>query len=264
MQAYANSTYSSVGSGSRSPTGRSTRYTQAGQQFKLASASLKKKLELMQIAGSTESPPEERDWTNEKFTALGAKLKWYDTNSDQSRTEIEQLEAQKESLVARRLKRFEEAGSLPSAVYRAFYAARQGSKGPDADLYAQKKRTLTPEEDTKVTEVLARRGETVLVTQPNANIDLTYTLVSCLAARKWLNDEVINFYFQLLKERNDRAQAGKGKGGPQTPLKAHFFNSFFTVQFHGGYSYKKVHTHMDACIHAYMDTQTLTHTHKHM
>jgi Ulp1 family protease len=141
----------------------------------------------------------------------------------------------------------------------------------DTKLYAQKKRALTSKENAKVTRVLTRRGDTILVTQPNANIDLTYELMSCLTPLTYLNDEVINFYFQLLKERNDRAQAGTIPG-PQTSLKAHFFNSHFIVQFHGGYSYKKVHKHTHTPhkhsprpknTHSRTNTHTHTHTQVH-
>jgi hypothetical protein len=60
-------------------------------------------------------------------------------------------------------------GTLLRAVHQAFYAARQSKQGPDAELYAQKKRPLKPDDDAKVTEVLAKYGETVLVTQPTAS-----------------------------------------------------------------------------------------------
>ena len=129
-----------------------------------------------------------------------------------------------------------------------------GSQGPDVEeLYLRKKRGLTPEVDAWVTGVLAqRRGATILVAHLNSGIALTHTLAACLNPRTWLNDEVINLYFALLKERNDRRVAG-------LPLKAHFFNSFFTVQFQGGYSYKKVET-----IHTHTHTHTYTHAGKEL
>jgi sentrin-specific protease 1 len=93
-----------------------------------------------------------------------------------------------------------------------------------------------------VQEMLGRTDDAVLVTLadhsagPGANIDLTPALMHCLRPLKWLNDEVINCYFQLLKERADRP----APTGQPPRMKMHFFSSFFTVKFGGGYSYKKV------------------------
>jgi Ulp1 family protease len=184
-----------------------------------ASVSLEKKLKLLQ----TRTPKRDR-------------LQWRVTKSDVN-------------LVVQQSKH----GSLLSAVYRAFYATRRSKHGPDAELYAQKKRPLKFEDDAKVTEVLARKDDTVFIT-PGTGVDLTYKITSCINTRRWLNDGVINFYFQLLKERNDRANNGGEGLGPQPPLKAHFFNSFFIARFEEGYSYKKVqHTraHANAPQHSY-------------
>ncbi|ONI28276.1 hypothetical protein PRUPE_1G135200 [Prunus persica] len=59
----------------------------------------------------------------------------------------------------------------------------------------------------------------VLVTHENSNIEITGEMLQCLRPRAWLNDEVINVYFELLKEREKRE--------PQNFLKCHFFNTFF-------------------------------------
>ena len=76
----------------------------------------------------------------------------------------------------------------------------------------------------------SRRSDPVLVVSEGANIELTWSHVARLAPRQWLNDEVINFYFELLKERAART-AGR---------KMYFFNSFFAAMFQDGYNYKKM------------------------
>ncbi|KAJ9181912.1 hypothetical protein P3X46_005955 [Hevea brasiliensis] len=71
----------------------------------------------------------------------------------------------------------------------------------------------------------------VLVTHKNSNIDITGEILQCLGPGAWLNDEVINLYLELLKEREKRE--------PQKFLKCHFFSTFF---------YKKV-----VCLHSFFD-----------
>jgi hypothetical protein len=100
-----------------------------------------------------------------------------------------------------------------------------------------------------VTEVLAQDGSYVVVSQANANIDLTYKLIKCMLPEGLLTDEVVNFYDQLLQERIDR-----------TGLKMHFFNSFFLAFLEDGYSYDKVDTHT----HKQIKQSKRTHTHTHV
>lgn len=52
-----------------------------------------------------------------------------------------------------------------------------------------------------------------------SNIEVTGEILQCLLPGSWLNDEVINVYMELLKERESRE--------PEKFLKCHFFNSFF-------------------------------------
>ncbi|PRQ39195.1 putative Ulp1 peptidase [Rosa chinensis] len=75
----------------------------------------------------------------------------------------------------------------------------------------------------------------VLVTHENSNIQITGELLQCLKPCAWLNDEVINVYLELLKEREKR--------DPKKFLKCHFFNTFFYKKLIGGrsgYDYKAV------------------------
>ncbi|XP_058075901.1 ubiquitin-like-specific protease ESD4 isoform X1 [Magnolia sinica] len=95
---------------------------------------------------------------------------------------------------------------------------------------------LTDEEEVAVYDALFgpnRRG--VLVTHANSNIVITKEKLMCLRPGEWLNDEVINLYLELLKEREKRV--------PKKFLKCHFFNTFFfkkLVSGKNGYDFKSV------------------------
>lgn len=95
---------------------------------------------------------------------------------------------------------------------------------------------LTDEEDDCVNHALcgSNRRE-LLVVHENSNIDITREVIQCLKPRAWLNDEVINLYLELLKEREER--------DPKRFLKCHFFNTFFYKKLMGGkngYDFKGV------------------------
>ncbi|XP_021904883.1 ubiquitin-like-specific protease ESD4, partial [Carica papaya] len=94
---------------------------------------------------------------------------------------------------------------------------------------------LTEEEEAEVDWAFHANRRTVLVTHRNSNIDITAQLFQCLTPGAWLNDEVINLYLELLKERENRE--------PEKFLKCHFFNSFFykkLVDGESGYNYRAV------------------------
>uniref|UniRef100_M1A070 Sentrin/sumo-specific protease n=1 Tax=Solanum tuberosum TaxID=4113 RepID=M1A070_SOLTU len=79
---------------------------------------------------------------------------------------------------------------------------------------------LTEEEHDEVACALSKSNRRkVLVTHKSSNIDITGEILQCLRPGAWLNDEVINVYLELLKEREKRE--------PQKFLKCHFFNTFF-------------------------------------
>lgn len=80
---------------------------------------------------------------------------------------------------------------------------------------------LTHEEEAVVKAALfssSNRGK-LLVNHASSNIDITGEIIMCLKPKSWLNDDVINLYLELLKEREKRE--------PQKFLKCHFFNTFF-------------------------------------
>ncbi|KAK4425862.1 Ubiquitin-like-specific protease ESD4 [Sesamum alatum] len=95
---------------------------------------------------------------------------------------------------------------------------------------------LTDEEENEISRALSNSNRRkVLVTHENSNIDITGEILQCLRPGAWLNDEVINVYLELLKEREKRE--------PQKFLKCHFFNTFFykkLISGRGGYNFQSV------------------------
>lgn len=87
---------------------------------------------------------------------------------------------------------------------------------------------LSPEDDAEVARLLKRRG--VIAKLPR--LQVTDADLSRLQPRTWLNDEIINFYGQLILERSEAHPKNKGvKNGARseksTILNVHYFNSFF-------------------------------------
>ncbi|KAF8387850.1 hypothetical protein HHK36_026512 [Tetracentron sinense] len=95
---------------------------------------------------------------------------------------------------------------------------------------------LTAEEEAEVTHALSGPNRRkVLVTHQNSNIEISGQTLQCLRPGAWLNDEVINLYLELLKEREKRE--------PKKFLKCHFFNTFFykkLISGRNGYNFKDV------------------------
>ncbi|XAR57079.1 Ulp1 peptidase [Bertholletia excelsa] len=95
---------------------------------------------------------------------------------------------------------------------------------------------LAEEEEVEVSKALSNSSRRkVLVSHENSNIEITGEILQCLRPREWLNDEVINVYLELLKEREKRE--------PKKFLKCHFFNTFFYKKLTGGgsgYHFKAV------------------------
>ncbi|KFK39004.1 hypothetical protein AALP_AA3G188100 [Arabis alpina] len=94
---------------------------------------------------------------------------------------------------------------------------------------------LTEEDKAEVYRALSRGNRRkVLATHESSNIDISGEVLQCLQPSAWLNDEVINVYLELLKERETRE--------PEKYLKCHFFNTFFYKKLvsDSGYNYKAV------------------------
>ncbi|XP_066387959.1 putative ubiquitin-like-specific protease 1B isoform X1 [Miscanthus floridulus] len=96
---------------------------------------------------------------------------------------------------------------------------------------------LTAEEENEVHDCFHSRGPSskVLALHEPSNIEISKEKFQCLRPRCWLNDEVINLYLELLKEREKRE--------PKRFLKCHFFNTFFYKKLacgKNGYDYKSV------------------------
>ncbi|KAI3804570.1 hypothetical protein L1987_26216 [Smallanthus sonchifolius] len=97
-------------------------------------------------------------------------------------------------------------------------------------------RPLTKEEVKMVDNAFSYSNwSKVLAAHENSNITITGEVLQCLRPRAWLNDEVINVYLELLKERETRE--------PKKFLKCHFFNTFFykkLISGKTGYDYNLV------------------------
>ncbi|QCE13269.1 ubiquitin-like-specific protease ESD4 [Vigna unguiculata] len=94
---------------------------------------------------------------------------------------------------------------------------------------------LSSEEEDEVERAFSANRWTILVTHEHSNIEITGEKFQCLRSTGWLNDEVINLYLALLKEREQR-QSHKF-------LKCHFFNTFFykrLISGPNGYDFKSV------------------------
>jgi Ulp1 family protease len=61
---------------------------------------------------------------------------------------------------------------------------------------------LTSSEDCEVERILKKRGVAKKVLINKYNIPMTYENIQCLKPGEWLNDEVINFYLQMLEDRD--------------------------------------------------------------
>ncbi|OMO53672.1 Peptidase C48, SUMO/Sentrin/Ubl1 [Corchorus capsularis] len=95
---------------------------------------------------------------------------------------------------------------------------------------------LSKEENAEVSAALSpRNGRKMLVLHKASSIEIRGEVLQCLRPGQWLNDEVINLYLELLKERENRE--------PGKFLKCHFFNTFFykkLVSPDGSYNYRAV------------------------
>ncbi|XVF62582.1 hypothetical protein PTKIN_Ptkin09bG0019900 [Pterospermum kingtungense] len=119
---------------------------------------------------------------------------------------------------------------------RAGLQALRPEKKPEEVIPREPFTPLTEEEMAEVSRAFsAKNGRKILVSHENSSIDIRGEVLQCLKPRTWLNDEVINLYLELLKERENRE--------PKKYLKCHFFNTFFykkLVSPESGYNYRAV------------------------
>ncbi|XP_076900958.1 ubiquitin-like-specific protease ESD4 [Bidens hawaiensis] len=115
-------------------------------------------------------------------------------------------------------------------------AKKDKSKKDDEDKLLEPFRPLTEDDKEMVVNALSNASRRkVLLTHDNSNITITGEVLRCLRPGAWLNDEVINVYLELLKERE--------KKEPKKFLKCHFHNTFFykkLISGKTGYDYKSV------------------------
>jgi sentrin-specific protease 1 len=117
---------------------------------------------------------------------------------------------------------------------------------PTINLVAQQqKRRLTRDEEEIIKNILnndTRKKNTVVVRAPPdstwTSYELTRADLQCLRPAKKLNDQVINFYFDLLTARNQRM--AHAIAPVETRITSCFYHTFFTPMFNQGYEYKSV------------------------
>lgn len=95
------------------------------------------------------------------------------------------------------------------------------------DAYKELFRPLKIEEAEDVSYgFYGGKSNEILITHEPSNIEISRKALQCLKPGGWLNDEVINLYLELLKERE--------RSEPNKFLKCHFFNTFFYKKLTSG------------------------------
>ncbi|KAD5317261.1 hypothetical protein E3N88_17207 [Mikania micrantha] len=144
--------------------------------------------------------------------------------------------AEKRNLRLERLKFDINLHEEKRALLKQLTPVKKDEAEKDEDILLEPFRPLAEDEKALVADAfsnLSRRK--VLVTHENSNITITGEVLRCLRPGAWLNDEVINVYLELLKERE--------KKEPKKFLRCHFFNTFFYKKLISGrtrYDYKSV------------------------
>ncbi|KAH7918362.1 cysteine proteinase [Leucogyrophana mollusca] len=94
-------------------------------------------------------------------------------------------------------------------------------------------RALPPDVDAQVDSILATRGIVSKIAREQvADRDLSRLMPS-----QWLNDEIINFYGQMILSRSEDSKENPGAngvaGGKKKPLNVHYFSTFFWTKMRG-------------------------------
>ena len=88
--------------------------------------------------------------------------------------------------------------------------------------------SLPPEVEAEVDTLFRRRGVIAkCVKEQVADEDIVR-----LRPNQWLNDEIINFYGQLILSRSEESKENPGSDGKK-PLNVHYFSTFFWSKLKG-------------------------------
>jgi len=114
---------------------------------------------------------------------------------------------------------------------------QEKAKDPNDALIAARLSPLSPDDLSKV-QIALGGGNPNDVVVSKYNVDLIREKIEVLVPREWLNDEIINFYMNMLLER-DVEMCKKYT----SRTRSHFFNSFFIDRLNDsgrGYAYGNV------------------------
>lgn len=83
--------------------------------------------------------------------------------------------------------------------------------------------SLPPEDDAMVDDLLSKRG----VVSKCGALQIDHKDIARLTPNTWLNDEIVNFYGQLIMNRAEAIKRKAGTNGKKKPLEIYYFNTFF-------------------------------------
>ncbi|CAH3031439.1 unnamed protein product [Porites evermanni] len=159
---------------------------------------------------STVHSPFDEAWTQ----------KWRDVLSDDNLSRQREISREERKLKAIKQKRDEETQALKDRIQQRLKKGWDFEDEEEAEEEAEEITesfvVLTPDMDRKVDAALAPGYPDDPLVE-GFRVTLKRSDIATLGNLNWLNDEVINFYFNLLVERSN--QQGK--------VKVHAFNSFF-------------------------------------
>ena len=93
---------------------------------------------------------------------------------------------------------------------------------------------LTDENKQRIKQIFSHQSNDDLLIN-KFNTDISYKKIHCLRSSTWLNDEIINFYMEMLAERDELLCSVPGT----KRVKSHFFNSFFMERLLNGPYHEK-------------------------
>ena len=83
--------------------------------------------------------------------------------------------------------------------------------------------SLPPEDEAMVDDLLSKRG---IISKCGA-LQVDHKDMARLTPNTWLNDEIVNFYGQLIMDRAEASKKKAGTNGKKRPLDVYYFNTFF-------------------------------------